>query len=129
MQAHQPQGGDAKASTLEAGNHPDDAQAIYDLFMKYVGFAHVDEQMLIELQDRTYALGRARGRADGTSDTQGGQAGQLPEGFLLVTADQVERHSATAWECPPQSRVVLLSTLRRLTKKNAAPAPQPAKGA
>jgi len=70
MQAHQPQGGDAKASTLEAGNHPDDVQAIYALFIKYVGFAHVDEQMLIELRDRTYALGRARGRMEGTRDTQ-----------------------------------------------------------
>lgn len=56
------------------------------------------------------------------------QAGQVPEGCLLVTTDQVERHSTTAWECPPQSRVVLLSTLQRLTKKNMTEAPQPTKG-
>lgn len=56
------------------------------------------------------------------------QAGHVPEGCLLVTTDQVERHSTTAWECPPQSRVVLLSTLQRLTKKNMTETPQPTKG-
>lgn len=55
------------------------------------------------------------------------QAGQVPEGYMLITQDQVERHATTAWECPPQSRVVLVSTLKRLHEKNGA-APQPAKG-
>jgi hypothetical protein len=54
------------------------------------------------------------------------QAGQVPEGYMLITQDQVERHATTAWECPPQSRVVLVSTLKRLHEKNGA-APQPAK--
>jgi len=56
------------------------------------------------------------------------QAGQVPEGYMLITQDQVERHATTAWECPPQSRVVLVSTLKRLHEKNVA-APQPAGGA
>lgn len=55
------------------------------------------------------------------------QAGQVPEGYLLITQDQVERHATTAWECPPQSRVVLVSTLKRLHEKNVA-APQQAGG-
>lgn len=59
---------------------------------------------------------------------QAGQAGQVPEGYMLITQDQVERHATTAWECPPQSRVVLVSTLKRLHEKNVA-APQPAGGA
>lgn len=54
------------------------------------------------------------------------QAGQVPEGYMLITQDQVERHATTAWECPPQSRVVLVSTLKRLHEKNST-APQPAK--
>ncbi|MEG7359994.1 hypothetical protein [Pseudomonas citronellolis] len=55
------------------------------------------------------------------------QAGQVPEGYMLITQDQVERHATTAWECPPQSRVVLVSTLKRLHEKNSA-VPQPAGG-
>lgn len=51
---------------------------------------------------------------------------QAPDGFLLITPDQVERHATTAWECPPQSRVVLVSSLKRLHAKNAA---APAQGA
>ncbi|ANI14438.1 hypothetical protein A9C11_10780 [Pseudomonas citronellolis] len=56
------------------------------------------------------------------------QAGQVPEGYMLITQDQVERHATTAWECPPQSRVVLVSTLKRLHEKNGA-APQQGGGA
>ena len=56
------------------------------------------------------------------------QAGQVPEGYMLITQDQVERHATTVWECPPQSRVVLVSTLKRLHEKNSA-VPQPAGGA
>lgn len=63
------------------------------------------------------------------SEEVAAQAWQVPEGALLVMKDQIERHSTTAWECPPQSRVVLLSTLQRLAKKNAdATSPQLAKG-
>jgi len=51
------------------------------------------------------------------------QAGQVPDGYMLITQDQVERHATTAWECPPQSRVVLVSTLKRLHEKNGT-APQ-----
>ncbi len=45
---------------------------------------------------------------------------QGPEG-LGITQEQIDRHTTTAWECPPQSLVVLVSSLRRLASKNAAP--------
>ncbi|SEJ56851.1 hypothetical protein SAMN05216201_11121 [Pseudomonas linyingensis] len=48
----------------------------------------------------------------------------VPDGFLFVTHEQLERHATTAWECPPQSRVVLVSSISRLHDKNAA-APSP----
>lgn len=48
------------------------------------------------------------------------QSGAAPDGYVLVTAEQIERHATTAWECPPQSRVVLVSSLKRLAEKNAA---------
>lgn len=48
----------------------------------------------------------------------------VPDGYVLVTPEQLEKHTTTAWECPPQSLVVLVSSLKRLHDKNsAAPAP------
>lgn len=46
-----------------------------------------------------------------------------PGGFMLVTPEQLDRHTTTAWECPPQSLVVLVSSLKRLHKKNALATP------
>lgn len=44
----------------------------------------------------------------------------VPDGFLLVTPEHAEQHATTAWECPPLSRVVLVSTLKRLHTKNTS---------
>lgn len=49
----------------------------------------------------------------------------VQEGFG-ITQEQIDRHTTTAWECPPQSLVVLVSSLKRLAEKNAA-APTPAR--
>jgi hypothetical protein len=61
---------------------------------------------------------------------EAGSAGQqpataaVPDGYALITPEQLEQHTTTAWECPPQSLVVLVSSLKRLHDKNsAAPAP------
>jgi hypothetical protein len=51
----------------------------------------------------------------------------VASGYILLTSDQIERHATTAWECPKQSRVVLVRSLYRLAKKNAdalPPAPE-----
>ncbi|OBP11388.1 MULTISPECIES: hypothetical protein [unclassified Pseudomonas] len=96
----------------------------------------------LEKQAPVTAVSEETFSADGTSDiitrnlpigtmlyaAPVAQAGQVPEGYMLITQDQVERHATTAWECPPQSRVVLVSTLKRLHEKNSA-VPQPAGGA
>lgn len=95
----------------------------------------------LEKQAPVTAVSEETFSADGTSDiitrnlpigtmlyaAPVAQAGQVPEGYMLITQDQVERHATTAWECPPQSRVVLVSTLKRLHEKNSA-VPQPAGG-
>lgn len=47
----------------------------------------------------------------------------VPDGYVLVTLEQLEKHTTTAWECPPQSLVVLASSLKRLHDKNAAVPP------
>lgn len=49
----------------------------------------------------------------------------VPDGYVLVTPEQLEKHTTTAWEFPPQSLVVLVSSLKLLHAKNAA-APAPA---
>lgn len=95
----------------------------------------------MEKQEPVAAVSEETFSSDGTSDiitrnlpigtmlyaAPVAQAGQVPEGYMLITQDQVERHATTAWECPPQSRVVLVSTLKRLHEKNSA-VPQPAGG-
>lgn len=42
------------------------------------------------------------------------------EGHVLVTGERIERHATTAWECPPQSRVILVSSLQRWACNNAS---------
>jgi hypothetical protein len=42
----------------------------------------------------------------------------VPDGFLLVTPEQLERHATTAGELPQQCQVVLVSALKRLHDKN-----------
>lgn len=51
------------------------------------------------------------------------QQSQLADAFMFVTPEQLERHALTAWECPPLSRVVLVSSLKRLHSKNTASLP------
>lgn len=58
--------------------------------------------------------------AEAIAPTPPAQQSQLAGAFLLVTPEQVEKHATTAWECPPQSRVILVSSLERLHKKNTA---------
>lgn len=47
-------------------------------------------------------------------------APEVPEGYVLVAPEQLEKHTTTAWQCPPQSLVVLVSSLKRLHAKNTA---------
>ena len=42
-------------------------------------------------------------------------------GAVVLTNDQIERHSLSAGECPPNSQVILVSSIRRLAARNAAP--------
>lgn len=42
-------------------------------------------------------------------------------GAVVLTNDQIERHSLSAGECPPNSQVILVSSIKRLTARNTAP--------
>jgi hypothetical protein len=73
-----------------------------------------------------YERGEAQGRCDMWAAVARLNAPRdgAPEA-LGITQEQIDRHTTTAWECPPQSLVVLVSSLKRLADKNAA-APTPA---
>lgn len=47
----------------------------------------------------------------------------VPDGYLLLTHEQLGKHSLTALECAPQSRVMLISSIKRLSDKNTLAAP------
>jgi hypothetical protein len=48
-----------------------------------------------------------------------------PQPWVGLTDEQIDRHTITAGECPSQSKVILVSSIKRLREKNAAPQPQP----
>ncbi len=51
------------------------------------------------------------------------QQGQPTDGFLLVTPEQLARHTLTAGECPSTSKIILVSHLKRLHNENTANLP------
>jgi hypothetical protein len=46
------------------------------------------------------------------------QVAKLRE-YLLLTDEQIARHTLAAGDCPPDSRVMLVSSIRRLNQMNA----------
>lgn len=40
---------------------------------------------------------------------------------VALTGDQIARHTLDAGECPPNSQVILVSSIRRLAARNTAP--------